>query len=138
MFSLLSPTFTVQFMVMNWISHFRKTFESINMSYMESVDKLLALHFSDPAFGVKEMCTKISMSQPQLYRKVKRESGYSTVKYIQIYRLSRGYDMLVQTSLNVTEVAYMVGFNDPAYFSRIFSEKFGRAPGKIRKSLNRE
>ncbi|MFT4535352.1 MAG: AraC-like DNA-binding protein, partial [Saprospiraceae bacterium] len=40
--------------------------------------------------------------------------------------------LLLSTDHNISEIAYSVGFNDPAYFSRTFSKEFNLSPSKFR------
>jgi transcriptional regulator GlxA family with amidase domain len=46
--------------------------------------------------------------------------------------LRKAQELLTDSALNVAEVAYAVGFEDPKYFSRVFSEEFGVSPGHFR------
>jgi AraC-like DNA-binding protein len=41
--------------------------------------------------------------------------------------------MLQNTDRSVAEIAYLTGFNDPSYFTRVFSKEFGDLPGDLRK-----
>lgn len=100
-------------------------------AFLQEVDELLENYLEEAEFGVAELCNTINLSQPQLYRKIKAASGQSTVQYIRSYRLKRGKELLKHTNLSVTEVAYQVGFSDPAYFSRMFSRAFGLPSSEI-------
>lgn len=99
--------------------------------FLSAVDEILAEYIDDATFGVAQLCRKLNISQPQLYRKIKAASGQSTVQYMRSYRLARGKALLKNSNLSVTEVAYQVGFSDPAYFSRMFSKEYGVPPSKI-------
>ena len=71
------------------------------------------------------------MSRAQLYRKVKALTGDSVGNIINEIRLEEGRRLLKTTDYNVSEVAFRVGFKDPAYFSRLFSKKFGVPPSSM-------
>ena len=73
------------------------------------------------------------LSKMQLYRKLKALTGKTPTLYIRSIRLQKAKELLQATDLNVSEVAYEVGFTDPAYFSRAFSEAFGQPPSIFRK-----
>ena len=73
------------------------------------------------------------MSHSQLFRKIKALTGKSIVAYLRSYRLLKGWELLQTTTMNVSEVAYEVGFTDPGYFSRMFLEEFGVSPLDSRK-----
>jgi transcriptional regulator GlxA family with amidase domain len=56
-------------------------------------------------------------------------TGLSISRYLRALRLRKAQELLADSSLNIAEVAYAVGFEDPKYFSRVFSEEFGVSPG---------
>jgi len=79
------------------------------------------------------LSSKLNMSESQLYRKLKAISNKPVILFIRDIRLSAAKAMLETTSYNVSETAYQCGFNDPAWFSRVFKEKFGIPPGNLKK-----
>ena len=58
--------------------------------------------------------------------------------YLRTARLKRAAELLLDDRLNVTEVAYKVGFEDPSYFSKCFKAYFGMAPSGFAKNRNRQ
>ena len=68
------------------------------------------------------------MSKMQLYRKLKTLTSLAGNEFIRSIRLQQAKILLETTSLNVSEIAYQVGFNDPAYFTRAFKKQYGRTP----------
>lgn len=71
-----------------------------------------------------QICQLLAMSRSQVYRKIKALTGYSSTIYIRRIRLKHAYQLLKTTDSTVAEVAYQVGFKDPSFFSRSFSEVF--------------
>ena len=47
-------------------------------------------------------------------------------------RLHKALELLRSTDLQISEIAYDVGFSDPSYFTRMFRQEFGKAPGEVR------
>jgi len=106
-----------------------------SLGFMEKLDSILEQHYKEPEFGVKELSKLLYISYSQLYRRLKVLKQPSPVLYLRAFRLEKAKDILEQNcNLYVFEVAYMVGFNDPNYFSRTFSDAFGYAPNKGRKT----
>ncbi|MCB9351382.1 MAG: helix-turn-helix transcriptional regulator [Lewinellaceae bacterium] len=68
------------------------------------------------------------MNQMQVYRKVKALTGKTPSQFIRSYRLQKGLELLQKGELNISEIAYDVGFTDPSYFSRVFQKEFGKSP----------
>ena len=78
--------------------------------------------------SVEELSRELGMSRVHLYKKLTAITGRSPVEFIRIIRLKRAAQMLKESQLNVSEIAYSVGFNNPKYFSRYFKEEFGSLP----------
>ena len=71
---------------------------------------------------------KLLLSDIQFYRKLKALTGKNPSLFVRSYRLHKAKHLLQTTSRNVSEIAYDVGFSDPAYFSRAFKQEFGVVP----------
>lgn len=102
-------------------------------AFLIKIGQIMEEHLEEAEFSVAELCHAVGFSQPQLYRKIKALTGQSIVAWMRSFRLHKALILLQTTSLNVSEIAYQVGFSDPAYFSRAFSEEFGEPPGNFRK-----
>ena len=74
-----------------------------------------------------------SISQMQLYRKVKELLQMTPVEYIKTLRMERAEDLLTSTSMSVQEVMHECGFSSKSYFFKEFATKFGCTPGEYRK-----
>ena len=84
----------------------------------------------DSAFDGDRLADELGMSRSLLVKKIKSETGQTTTQFIKDYRLNIAREMLSHNdgTRNITEVAYRVGFNDPKYFTRCFSQKYGVSP----------
>ena len=100
--------------------------------FMKKVRKILEFHLSEEEFGIPELCKSIGMSRAQLYRKFSALTNTSVHHFIRKLRLVKAKELLLNTDLNVSEVAYDTGFKNPSHFSRVYSEEFGIAPSKTR------
>ena len=101
-------------------------------SFLDLVNQTLETHLSDENFGIAELCEILNISRAQLHRKLKKLTGLSTSHYIRSLRLDIAKGLLEKTQLNVSEVAFNVGFSSATYFSKVFKEEFGYAPKEIR------
>ena len=82
--------------------------------------------------SIDDLCRRMAMSRMQLHRKIKALTDRSTALYIRSIRLQRARQLLTTADINVSEVAYQVGFDDPKYFSRVFAEEFGVTPSEMK------
>lgn len=87
----------------------------------------------DSEFTVPDLIEAGGMSHTQIYRKLKAISDQTPSQFIRSVRLAEGLKMLNSTDLNISEVAYSVGFSDPNYFSRTFQQMYGKSPREMRK-----
>ncbi|MDO7173428.1 nickel-binding protein [Mariniflexile sp. AS56] len=99
--------------------------------FIENFCRYAETNLSNEKFSVKSLSEEIGVSRPQLYRKVKSISGRSPQNFIQDLKMRKALFLLKGKNFNISEVAYEVGYGDPAYFSKCFSEKYGFAPSKI-------
>ena len=100
-------------------------------AFVAKVKSTILEHISETEFNVEALCRVLVMSRPQLHRKLTALTGMNSTQYIRSLRLARAKELLQRRGMNVSEVAYAVGFDDPKYFSRVFTEEFGVAPSKI-------
>ena len=97
--------------------------------FREAVESRL----SDSDLSVDDLAADMNLSRVQLYRKVKAVTGSSPVELLRTARLNRAYQLLLTTDKSVSEVAYVVGFTAPSYFTKCFKEEYGMVPGDVRK-----
>ncbi len=101
--------------------------------FLETVGQLIAANLDNPAFDSGRLERDIGLSRTQLFRKLKKLTGFSTANYIRQVRLCKARDLLEVTVLPVGEVAGRVGFAELSYFSHAFAEAFGQTPSDWRK-----
>jgi AraC-like DNA-binding protein len=77
---------------------------------------------------VEDLAKSIYLSRSQLNRKLKALTGLSPTLFIRSLRLHKAKRLLQAGQLDITEIAFAVGFKDLAYFSRVFSKEFGKSP----------
>ncbi|WP_461146721.1 hybrid sensor histidine kinase/response regulator transcription factor [Spirosoma pulveris] len=97
--------------------------------FMNRVYALLESHLDDSTFGVEPLASAIGMSRMHLNRKIKAMTGLSPIELIRAVRLKRAAELLM-TGASVSEVADRVGFDTPAYFSKVFKEHYHLTPSE--------
>lgn len=90
---------------------------------------------SRPFGGVAGYAAELGVTPNHLNRAVKAETGRSAGEWIENARLSLARNLLHDPSVPVSEIAYRLGFEDPAYFSRFFRKLVGMSPTDFRKML---
>lgn len=93
---------------------------------MTAIDQNIA----NEKFGVSELADAMHMSRSNLLRKVKKDTGLSVSQLINQTRLRHAMDILLEGTLNVSEVSRSVGFSSTSYFIKCFREHYGYPPGE--------
>ena len=101
--------------------------------FMIRVRQVLEANLENEEFGITQLCNELAVSRGQLYQKFKSLSNKTIADYFKFLRLQKAKELLLTTSLNVTEVTFAVGFKNLSHFSREFTRQFGKSPGKFRK-----
>jgi DNA-binding response OmpR family regulator len=96
--------------------------------FLSKATQIVIEHLDDTDFDVEHLEQAMDMSKMQLYRKLKMLTSLAGNEFIRSIRLQQARILLEEGSLNVSEVAYQVGFNDPAYFTRAFKKQYGYSP----------
>ena len=97
---------------------------------MERIMKVVNKNLADSDFNVEMLCHEVGISRTQLHRKMKELTGLSTSEFIRNIRLEQAARLLKEQKVNITQVAYTVGFSNLAHFSTIFRRHFGVSPSE--------
>lgn len=85
-------------------------------------------HLSDENLSIEGFGRSMHLSRTQLYRKIKSMTGLSPSAFVCELRLKIAASLLSETNLNISEVAYKVGFSSPSYFTTSFRRLYGMSP----------
>jgi signal transduction histidine kinase/ligand-binding sensor domain-containing protein/DNA-binding response OmpR family regulator len=106
--------------------------ESLDKKFLEKALKVIKENYTNPEFDVAEFIDAMGISRSLLHKKLTNLAGQSASRFIRNYRLNMGRELIIKNrathSLNISEIAYEVGFNDPKYFTRCFTKHFGTQP----------
>ncbi|MGD8781185.1 MAG: tetratricopeptide repeat protein [Ignavibacteria bacterium] len=113
-----------------------EAFEDTQLSAEESLiskaEEAVMENLDNVKFTASELAEKLSYSQRQLERLLKKITGLSPNAFIREIRLNKAYKMLEKRQFQtVLEVCYNVGFENPSYFSKKFAERFGKRPSEL-------
>lgn len=102
----------------------------IDIDFISKVKVVIEDAMDNPELSDNYLCDQMAMSSSQLYKKIKQLTDLSPKEFVRILRLKKSAELLKMKKHNVSEVANMVGFNDPLYFSKRFKTQFGDSPSK--------
>lgn len=102
--------------------------ESENSEFVKKLNDLILDNLTNADFNIDGLARMFYMSRSNFHKRVKGITGKTPNDYIRIVRLSKSAELLATGRYQIVEVCYMVGFNTPSYFSKCFSEHFGKLP----------
>jgi ligand-binding sensor domain-containing protein/DNA-binding response OmpR family regulator/two-component sensor histidine kinase/cbb3-type cytochrome oxidase subunit 3 len=103
-----------------------------NEILMERIVNCIHEHLSDPEYNVETLADDIGLSRAQLHRKMKEITGIATGKFIRDMRMKEAVHLLDLGTINISQIAYRVGFNDQNHFSQVFKRYYGVSPKEYR------
>ena len=95
--------------------------------------------YKDPSLNVHTFADAMGMSRNLLNERIQQTLGLSIAQFIRTYRLNVAKEMIsngTNEDMNISEIAYEVGFNDPKYFTRCFTKEFNTPPSDIHRKRN--
>jgi signal transduction histidine kinase/DNA-binding response OmpR family regulator len=106
------------------------TVSSLDEELLKKAFKIVEENISNEQFDIPFFCSELGVSRTLLFLKIKAWTNYTPNEFIHEIRLKRAAQLLEQNKLNVSEISYKVGFNNPKYFSKCFQKKYGETPSQ--------
>ena len=107
-----------------------KKVEGYNDTLMNRIMESINKNMGDTDFNVEKLSEDVGISRAQLHRKMKEITGIPASEFLRNIRLKQAARLLKEHKVNVTEIAYTVGFNNQAYFSTVFRKHYGKTPSE--------
>lgn len=97
--------------------------------FLDKIMNFITQNMSNSQLNVEMLCENMSISRVHLNRKLKDLTELSPKDFIKSMRMKHAAKLLKENKLSVSEVAYAVGYNNPAHFSSSFKGYYGVTPG---------
>jgi signal transduction histidine kinase/DNA-binding response OmpR family regulator/sugar lactone lactonase YvrE len=101
--------------------------------FLEQAMNTVEQHLGDGEFSVQVLAREMAMSQSVFYRRIKSITGQTAVEFIRDVRLKRAAQLLAQTTMRVSEIAFEVGIEDAKYFRKAFQKIYSLTPSDYAK-----
>ena len=105
--------------------------------FMLRLVELITENAQDSDLSMEMLYQSMGMSRTQFFRKIKAISDLSPNKLILNVRMKMAVERFRTTNLSIAEVAYGVGFSDPAYFSKVFKSVFNQTPTEYIRNIGK-
>lgn len=109
-----------------------------NDKLMERIMKVINDNLDSPDLKVEMLSEEVGLSRAQLHRRIKDITGISTGEFIRNIRLKKAAELLAENKINISQVAYMVGFSCQTHFSTAFKKFYGISPTEYISRENRQ
>lgn len=86
---------------------------------------------------VDDLVREMSVSRSVFFKKLKSLTGFSPIEFIKEMRVKRAAQLIETGEFNMTQITYMVGINDPRYFSKCFKQRFGMTPTEYKEKMRK-
>jgi two-component system response regulator YesN len=110
---------------------------SSGKSMVKKCMELVEQNISNPSLSVKWLASQLYINENYLSRVFHKEAGIFLIKYINNQRLIKAKYYLDHDYNSMQAVSQMTGFSDPLYFSKCFKKKYGVAPSKYIKMVDK-
>jgi AraC-like DNA-binding protein len=107
-----------------------ETVLSMDDVFLEKALGVVEHNSADSSFDVETFAEAMNMTSVQLRRKLKALTGQTVTVFVRNYRLEKAAELLRIRAGTVSDIAYQVGFESLPYFSKVFQERFGKAPSE--------
>jgi len=104
----------------------------IDNGVLDKLNNFLDAHLDHLTLSADSLCKEIGLSRSQLHRIIKEKTQLPITLYVRQKRLEKARNLLVETDLRISEIAYLVGIESPQNFSKYFSEAFKITPTEFR------
>ncbi len=113
------------------------TVTSADEKFLQKAIDFAKENLSDADLNIEKMSSTMNISRVHLYRKLKAITNQNPTEFIRTIRLKQAAYLLTQGKLNVSEIAYMVGFNSHQYFTNSFQKYFNMSPTEYIKKIGK-
>lgn len=112
-----------------------RSFSSNDKKFMHELIEFLNRNIDNNELLVDDLVSNFHMSRTVFFKKLKVLTGLSPVEFIREIRIKRAAELIKEDGYNMAQVAYMVGFNDPHYFSKCFKQVYNMTPTEYKYSV---
>ena len=94
-------------------------------------------NIGDPDLSVEMLSQHLGMSRVNLYKKMLNITGMPPIQFIRVMRLKRGAQLLRESQMYISEIAFSIGFSSAKYFSKYFKEEYGMSPSEYQQTYGK-
>ncbi|MDO4162945.1 MAG: two-component regulator propeller domain-containing protein [Bacteroides sp.] len=105
--------------------------------FMDRLVELMEKNMDNGDLVVDDLVQELAVSRSVFFKKLKTLTGLAPIEFIKEMRINRAVQLIETGEYSMTQISYMVGINDPRYFSKCFKQKMGMTPTEYREKVMR-
>ena len=105
--------------------------------FMDKLVGLMEQNMDNGELVVDDLVRELAVSRSVFFKKLKTLTGLAPIEFIKEMRIKRATQLIETGEFNMTQISYMVGINDPRYFSKCFKAQVGMTPTEYRDRVGR-
>ncbi|MDR3118940.1 MAG: response regulator [Mediterranea sp.] len=107
----------------------------MDRKFIDKLHELMEKNMDNGELIVDDLAKELAISRSVFFKKLKTLTGLAPIEFIREARIKRAAQLIRAGDLNMTQISYSVGINDPRYFSKCFKQKFGMTPTEYREKV---
>ena len=106
--------------------------------FMDKLVELMEKNMDNGELVVDDLVKELAVSRSVFFKKLKSLTGLAPIEFIKEMRVKRAAQLIEAGDLNMTQISYMVGINDPRYFSKCFKQRYGMTPTEYKEKVGQK
>lgn len=111
----------------------RITITPLDKQFIQKAISSVEANISDPDYSVEKLASDLNISRGYLYKKLMMITGKIPLSFIKEIKMKRALQWLLESQLQVAEIAYKMGYSSPRIFTKHFKEVYGMTPTEYMK-----
>lgn len=96
--------------------------------FLDRLTEFMERNIDNGDLVVDDLVHEMAVSRSVFFKKLKSLTGLAPIEFVKEMRVKRAAQLIETGEFNMTQISYMVGINDPRYFSKCFKQRFGMTP----------
>ena len=99
-----------------------------DVQLLEKIHQVIEENLDNSDFNIDTIAANIGLSRSAFFKKLKSLTGLAPVDLVKEIRLNKSVELIKNTSLSISEIAFAVGFKDSGYYGKCFRKKYNQTP----------
>lgn len=105
-----------------------------DQKFIDKLVELMEANMDNGELVVEDLVTELAVSRSVFFKKLKALTGLAPIEFIKEMRVKRAAELIETGQYSISQVSYMVGINDPRYFSKCFKQRYGMTPTEYKEN----